>query len=203
MSAKEPLPQRLRLESCTWDGCQQQPSNFDLATHLQGHARDAQARWTPNSSCSWQGCKSKSRFKNQRQFVIHLENIHTKPLLCTKTHCSHKRPFRNEHDLQRHNSTMHCTERPWECPYDFCPSEIRTFARKDKWLQHIQETQHENDAFCPFGHCRLEQVRSGKPFENRKEIGQHFGGEYPLQASRDLDGYPCGLGSCAMIGGRE
>lgn len=186
------------LEGCSWDGCQTSHGINDSAAHLEGHSRDAIAHWSHQCKCTWKGCKSKAKFKTLRQFNEHLANIHTRPLLCTKPHCSCKTPFKNKHDLERHNSTKHSTERPWECPYDSCSSESRTFARKDKWLKHIRETQHENDAFCPFFHCRLKQLRSGQSFGNRKEIVEHFvSGRH---TDGGVEGYACGVGSCAMLG---
>jgi len=178
---------------CTWDECEQQFPEEEFQPHLKIHSRDALSRWSCPSKCTWQGCKSKSRFKTIHQFRIHLDNIHTNLLVCTTSHCPHKKPFRNKHDLERHNSTKHSNQRPWECPYDSCPSEIRTFARKDKWLQHIQEKQHENDAFCPFYHCRLLQVQSSKLFKTRKEIKEHF----KVHAGGDIAAYACALGSCS------
>jgi hypothetical protein len=186
---------------CTWDGCEQtSPGDEELRAHLDDHSSDALAHWTLGSKCTWQGCKSKAVFKALSLFKHHLLNIHTNPLLCTQPRCSYKKPFKNKHELERHNSTQHSVERRWECPYDSCPSESRTFARKDKWLKHIRETQHENDAFCPFYHCSLIAARSGKSFESRKEIGEHFS---DYHAGRAVDGYGCGLGSCENSGRRD
>lgn len=88
---------------------------------------------------------------------------------------------------------QHLDERKWECLYDTCSSDIRTFVRKDKWLKHIREVQHENDAFCPFYHCSLIAAHSGKGFKSRKEIGNHFS---EIHAGKDDDAYGCALGSC-------
>jgi hypothetical protein len=185
---------------CGWNGCQKPHPNDDLGAHLETHSRDALARWVPRSTCTWQDCKSKAKFKTARQLNIHLENIHTKPLLCTRSRCTHKRPFRNKHELERHNSSKHSAERPWECPFDYCPSETRAFARKDKLLKHIREVQHENDAFCPHIHCRFSTIRTWKGFEDRKEIGTHFN---LYHAVRDVDGYGCALWSCGETGKRD
>ena len=181
------------MGKCGWNECQEPYPNDDLDAHLEAHSRDALARWVRQSTCTWQGCKSKAKFKTAHQFNIHLENIHTKPLLCTRTRCTYKRPFKNKHELERHNSSKHSAERPWECPYDYCPAETRAFARKDKWLKHIREVQHENDAFCPYPHCHFSTIRTGKGFEDRKEIGRHFN---LMHSGRDVDGYGCALGSC-------
>jgi hypothetical protein len=186
---------------CTWDGCEQiSQGDEELRAHLDDHSNDCLAHWTPGSKCTWQGCKSKAAFKALSLFKHHLLNIHTNPLLCTQPRCSYKKPFKNKHELERHNSTQHSVERRWECPYDSCPSESRTFARKDKWLQHIRETQHENDAFCPFYHCSHKAAQSSKSFESRKEIGKHFSNYH---AGRAVDGYGCGLGSCENSGRRD
>ena len=183
---------------CTWDGCQQgSPGNKELRDHLSAHSVDALAHWACGSTCTWQGCKSKAKFKTTHQFNIHLENIHTKPLLCTRIGCTYKRPFRNKHELERHDSSKHSAERPWKCPYDYCPSEIRAFARKDKWLKHIREVQHENDAFCPYLHCLSTTIRTEKGFEDRKEIAKHFN---IWHFDGAVDGYGCALGSCGNTG---
>jgi hypothetical protein len=62
-------------------------------------------------------------------------------------------------------------------------------------LQHIRETEHENDALCPYHHCRLTQSATSKQFVTRKEISKHFGAYSTHAESRD-SGYQCGLGSC-------
>ncbi|PMD58790.1 uncharacterized protein K444DRAFT_630472 [Hyaloscypha bicolor E] len=186
---------------CTWDECQQRlPGDKELRDHLSAHSVDALAHWACGSICTWQGCKFKAKFKTTHQFNTHLENIHAKPLLCTRSRCTYKRPFKNEYELERHNSSKHSAERPWECPYDYCPSETRAFARKDKWLKHIREVQHENDAFCLYHHCYFSTIRAGKGFEDRKEISTHFN---LWHSGRAVDGYGCALGSCGNTGKRD
>ena len=32
----------------------------------------------------------------------------------------------------------------------------RTFKRKDKWLEHVEDAQHQLDNFCPVQHCEKE-----------------------------------------------
>jgi hypothetical protein len=180
--------------NCTWVGCQQTADKHDeLKAHLESHSFEARALWTPGSKCTWQGCKSKAVFKSISQMKQHLTNIHSDPLMCTQSRCPYRKPFKNRHDLERHTSTKHSAERKWECPYESCQSEIRFFARKDKWLKHIREVQHENDAFCPFYHCSLMAAQSGQGFESRKEIGKHFSDKH---AGKDDDAFSCALGSC-------
>jgi hypothetical protein len=62
-------------------------------------------------------------------------------------------------------------------------------------LKHIRETEHENDALCPYHHCRSTQSATSKQFVTRKEISKHFGGHSTHAESRE-SGYQCGLGSC-------
>jgi hypothetical protein len=196
---------RLRTSSgrgdCTWDGCQHiSHTDEELRAHLEVHSHEALARWSKGFKCTWQGCKSKAVFKIPSLLKEHLRNIHATPLLCTQRGCPYKKPFRNRDDLNRHESTKHHSGPKWECPYDSCSAETRTFARKDKWLKHIRETQHENDAFCPYYHCNSEAVRSGKTFENRKEIGEHFSDDH---AGINVDACECGLGSCGKTENRD
>jgi hypothetical protein len=197
--AKSLVPEQTKLTShkylrCTWDGCEFSVSSLgDLTNHLTEHSKESWAKWTSHSKCVWQGCKSKAIFKTSKLYGEHLKHIHSHPLLCTSPRCSYKKPFRNQADLNRHNQTAHRKEKKWECPYDSCGAETRTFARKDKWLKHIRETQHENDAFCPFFHCSLQQQKTLKLFANRKEISMHFASQH----AGDPDSrYECALGSC-------
>jgi hypothetical protein len=179
---------------CTWDGCEFSfPSPEDLTNHLIEHSQEVLARWVRHSGCIWKGCKSKAIFKTTLAYGHHLRNIHSHPLVCNAPRCPHKKPFRNDADLDRHNRTAHLKEEKYECPYGSCAAETRTFARKDKWLKHIRETQHQNDAFCPFFHCSLKQRKTLEGFEDRNEIGEHFA----LHHSGDRESrYECGLGSC-------
>lgn len=183
---------------CTFGGCEFiSRSQDELNEHLQAHSTDSLAQWTRGSRCSWGGCTSKAVFKTKRLYQEHLRNIHTTPLLCTQPRCSYKKPFRNEDDLGRHEATKHSAQRNWECPYSSCSSEKKTFARRDKWLKHIRETQHENDAFCPFYHCH--QEASGG-FSCRREIVSHFDW---MHATNKSEARSCALGSCGKSGGIE
>lgn len=139
---------------CFWDGCSYSPLlEPDLARHLKDHTWTASLEWSISANCGWRGCKSKAAFKDYRSHKSHLKNIHTHPLLCTVPKCRYKKPFRNQDDLSRHGSTAHSSLRPYNCPFSDCPEEIKTFARKDKWLKHIRETPHKGDKFCLYYHC--------------------------------------------------
>jgi hypothetical protein len=192
--AAEPTKARISL-ACTWDECEISFSSpEDLTNHLTEHSQEVLARWVRHTGCTWKGCKSKATFKTPKQYSDHLKHIHSHPLVCNTPRCSHKKPFRNEADLDRHKRNAHLKEQKWECPYDSCEAETRTFARKDKWLKHIRETQHQNDAFCPFFHCSLKQQKTSKGFADRKEISQHFASKH----SGDPESrYECALGSCS------
>ncbi|KAM3066627.1 hypothetical protein ACMFMF_010133 [Clarireedia jacksonii] len=161
--------------------------------HLGSH--ESMMPFNAPSRCTWEGCKTKTTFKTSKSYQHHLNNIHLKPLLCSVPRCSHKKPFRNRSDLQRHIDTIHSTNRPYVCPYPTCESETKRFARKDKWLQHIRETQHLNDAICPYHHCV-----SVAEFTSRKEISAHFS-KYHSNYADDgyLASYSCSLGACAEM----
>jgi hypothetical protein len=180
---------------CTWDGCEFSfPSPEDLTNHLIEHSQAVLARWIQPSGCIWQGCRSKAIFKTTLAYEHHLRNIHSHPLVCNAPRCPHKKPFRNHADLDRHNRTAHLKEHRWECPYDSCEAETRTFARKDKWLKHIRETQHQNDAFCPLFHCSLKHRNAMEEFADRKEISNHFASNH----SGDPENrYECEFGACS------
>lgn len=166
----------------------------ELAAHLEIHASHASALWKPSSTCTWQGCSSKAVFKTPGSYSIHLKNLHTHPLVCTTPGCSYKKPFRNEQDRERHNVTAHLKALKFICPYDSCEAEVRSFARKDKWLKHIRETEHQNDAFCPFSHCAaLQQDATKGGFTTRTEISKHFS---VYHTGNREDGYQCALESC-------
>ena len=61
-------------------------------------------------------------------------------LNCTVTDCRHKKPFPRDYELQRHIQYMHCTDRPFCCPYLGCYKGQATssFARPDKLTSHIR-----------------------------------------------------------------
>jgi hypothetical protein len=180
---------------CTWSGCGESVTSQALTDHLSTHALDVLKVLAYPSRCLWQGCKSKASFKTKTSYKDHLTNIHTHPLTCTEYRCSYKKPFRNDGDLGRHKNTVHSSQRKYECPYDSCNAEITNFARRDKWLKHIRETQHFQDAFCPFHHCQLEFGVDSKGFTSRQAISTHFS---RYHAENRTACYDCGLGSCGL-----
>jgi len=182
---------------CTWESCHESKASEEgLINHLLRHAEDAKKGWNRFAVCQWRGCKSKAKFRTQALYNMHLTNIHTNPLLCNASGCTHKKPFRNADDLRRHMRTAHTDERQYGCPYEFCEATTKVFARKDKWLQHIRETEHQDDAHCPYFHCSIKQsLGAGLVFAKRDEIVDHFKGTHSRNYS---ESYECGLGSCGL-----
>lgn len=181
---------------CSWDGCSYNTRfELELTNHLDDHATNAFKDWIAPAGCTWQGCKSKATFKTARSYKDHLNNIHTKPLVCDEPKCTHKRPFRNEADLSRHRSTAHLGLRPYICPYDNCPEEVHTFTRKDKWLKHIRETPHEGDKFCSYLHCQPRNRADSAGFQSREDIVRHFKRTHSTFESAE---WTCALGACAL-----
>ena len=181
--------------SCTWDGCPYgSSSEATLPVHLKQHASSVLRQWSQHSTCMWQGCKSKASFKDERLYKLHLQNIHINPLVCPILKCHHKRPFRDYADLFRHRSTAHSVLRPYVCPFENCPEEVSTFARKDKWVKHIREIPHEGDKFCPYYHC-TEQATLSAGFQTREEISKHFA---KLHSNYESSQILCALGACAF-----
>lgn len=179
---------------CTWTGCDQSIGGEDMTVHLTGHGHEAIERFTAPSRCVWPDCSSKATFKTLSAYKHHLNNIHVKPLICPITRCSYKKPFRNQDDLDRHSATIHSDVKKYECPYESCESETKFFARKDKWLKHIHETLHENDAFCPYYHCVLGEASTSRGFRDRKQISKHFDHKHALNGD---ESYECALDLCA------
>jgi hypothetical protein len=181
---------------CSWEGCPFSAHlEHDLANHLDTHAGVAWTNWAPPSSCAWQGCKSKATFRRISSYESHLGNIHTRPLLCTAPKCKHKTPFRNEGDLNRHRSTARSSQRPYSCPFENCQEQIKTFARKDKWLKHIRETPHDGDQFCPYPHCVIQKRDDSTAFQTREGISWHLG---RYHSSYESETILCALGTCAL-----
>ncbi|CZR53936.1 uncharacterized protein PAC_03818 [Phialocephala subalpina] len=184
---------------CTWDGCLagRTPfsSNAELEAHLESHSISVTENWLGPSRCMWNGCRSKETFRLLSSLNRHLENIHVTPLVCTRHGCRFKKPFRNTHDLQRHVRQVHSGQQSFRCPYKGCEILGISFAGKDKWLQHIQEVEHENDGFCPVSHCEKEARGGFEGFQTRKEISSHIFEEHVRPSSQPRD-YSCGFGGC-------
>jgi hypothetical protein len=182
---------------CTWKGCQSATpfsSGAALKGHLEDHARDVIQRWSRDTECSWSGCVSKAKFKLLSPLRLHLENAHVKPLLCIRPGCSFKRPFRNISDLQRHVQTGHSRTSSFRCPYKECSSSTRIFARKDKWLEHVQDAEHQLDNFCHVQHCEKD-ARYRYEFLSPKEAIKHMFNEHG-GASLDVRDFSCAIGGC-------
>lgn len=191
-TAQKPVKQNVQ---CSWDGCSYSSAlQLDLSQHLNDHGNVTLADWRPFSLCAWEGCKSKSTFKDRRSYGSHIQNIHTLPLVCHVQNCKHKKPFRDQDDLIRHRSTAHSSLRPYVCPFKSCPEEIKTFARKDKWVKHISETSRDGDKFCPYFHCTLNRTEDSTGFQTREEISKHSA---KLHSDFDSVPYLCPLGACA------
>jgi hypothetical protein len=185
---------------CTWKGCLSTlpfSSDAGLETHLQDHAEDIIQRWLGETGCTWSGCVSKAKFKLLSALKLHLENVHVKPLLCVRPRCSFKRPFQNIRDLQRHVQTKHSHTGVFRCPYKDCKSSTRSFARKDKWLQHVQDAQHQLSNFCPVQHCEKEVRGSFQGFQTPKEVVKHMFNEH-AQPSLDVRDFSCAIGGCEI-----
>jgi len=183
------------LQECSWDSCNEANPSRD---HLELHAITARTKWIPNSKCTWEGCLSKALFANLTKYNHHLMNIHTEPLVCTSRGCSYKKPFRNQHDLRRHQITAHAAStKVFECPYPDCEQQTKTFPRKDKWLQHIREVQHPNDALCPYFHCSLVHGDKFGGFKDREAICRHFSHVHSAFQGEEMQ---CGLASCGEEG---
>lgn len=69
--------------------------------------------------------------------------------------------------------------------------------RKDKLIKHIRETQHQDDAYCPFPHCNAEQKFKEIVFKSRKEIVQHY---IRFHTGNATEAFECRLGSCKESG---
>lgn len=179
------------LQECSWESCDESNTSQD---HLEIHAINARNKWSPNSKCTWEGCLSKALFAKLTKYNHHLMNIHTEPLICSSRGCSYKKPFRNQNDLDRHWITAHAAStQVFECPYKSCEQPNRTFVRKDKWLQHIREVRHLDDAFCPYFHCSLVRDGVSGGFNDRKAISRHFSNVHDAFQGK---GMQCGLASC-------
>ncbi|PMD12799.1 hypothetical protein NA56DRAFT_454081 [Hyaloscypha hepaticicola] len=183
---------------CTWKECPTTlpfANDADLELHLKSHAEDVIQRLSNDGSCTWSGY-SKAKFKLSA-LKLHLQNVHVKPLICGHPGCSYKRPFRNISDLQRHVHTKHSQTGVFRCPYKECRSSTRTFKRKDKWLKHVEDAQHQLDKFCPVQHCWIGARGGSVNFENPKEVVKHMldahGG-----TSDQVRHFSCAIGGCEV-----
>ena len=184
--------------------CQQfMASAEELTTGLNNDPELLQQQWIPGTRCLWEGCTSKATFSNLAKFKAHLKNIHTEPLLCQIPRCSHKKPFRHPGDLERHVATIHHRDvRPYICPFENCNSEVKSFARKDKLLKHIRDTEHSGHMFCVFPHCVDYHPERFAGFKTRQEIVAHFKKRHSAVALEHSPPYKwprrCALGHCAL-----
>ncbi|KAH8599994.1 hypothetical protein B0O99DRAFT_611542 [Bisporella sp. PMI_857] len=146
----------------------------------------------------WPGCTSKATFNNKSKYKYHLKNIHVEPVTCGVAGCTYKKPFRSRGELQRHKRAVHTTHHPFVCPFSACDD--RRFPRRDKWLQHIRETVHDGDAFCPYLHCDMSrQFSQSAGFQTRNEISRHFSGWHDTMVRHFyIEPYKCALGMCAL-----
>jgi len=175
----------------------------ELTTGLNNDPELLQQQWIPGTRCLWEGCTSKATFSNLAKFKAHLKNIHTEPLLCQIPRCSHKKPFRHPGDLERHVATIHHRDvRPYICPFENCNSEVKTFARKDKLLKHIRDTEHSGDMFCVFPHRVDYHPGRFAGFKTRQEIVAHFKERHSAVALEHTPPHDrpfrCALGLCAL-----
>jgi hypothetical protein len=149
--------------NCKWRECPSGPfSNIEkYRYHLKTHADSARQDWKNRKdaqtsdtgiTCTWHGCPSGAKYKSEKLFEQHLVNVHINPLVCTVKHCKHTKPFRANHDLQRHIATAHTQKSKYRCPFVYCSHTVKGFPRKDKWIVHLQR-HHDTDP-CPYAHCQ-------------------------------------------------
>jgi hypothetical protein len=69
-----------------------------------------------------------------------------------------------------------------------------SFARKDKWQQHIQE-QHGYETYCPVIHCAKELPESFNGFQSGKEICDHIFNDH-IEPFFIFQSYSCNFGGC-------
>jgi len=177
--------------TCQWRDCSSKirfSSHEEVTLHQRMHGKEVLGNWTTNGRCTWNGCVSKAKFGTRKSLQTHLENIHINPLTCTVPACSHKRPFRNNFDLERHKKTAHTKTRNFECPFPNCDAKPKAFMRRDKWLNHFREIHGEEEAgnlACPLPHCLNPVEESSNPRER-----------FPEHIKKEHGNYECGLGSC-------
>jgi hypothetical protein len=170
-------------------------NDAELERHLESHAEDVIQNRVSDGGWTWSGCHSKAKFKLSA-LKLHLQNVHVRPLICVQPGCSFKRPFRNISDLQRHVRTKHSQTGVFRCPYKECRASTRTFKRKDKWLEHVEDAQHQLDIFCPVQHCWYE-ARGGSGLQNPKEVVKHMFSEHGGTSDKVRD-FSCAIGGCEV-----
>lgn len=175
-----------RAFRCDWPQCSSLvylSNGEERKRHDKLHAQEMSNSWEKGQRCPWPKCSSNATHKSRNLFEVHLNNIHVNPLVCTVEHCKHRKPFRANHDLQRHIATAHNPYAKYVCPYESCADRCRGFSRKDKWLSHLRE--HHNTEWCPFAHCPLRQEH---PLPHSQSTSKHIG-----KAHSNLE---CALKSC-------
>lgn len=169
---------------CDWPQCSSLDPFESIDTHkshIKHHAQEVSNKWSPGQKCTWHRCTSNASQRNRNLFDTHINNIHVNPLLCTVLHCKHKRPFRANHDLQRHIDTAHNVSSRYQCPYSSCRS--RGFIRKDKFIRHLKE--HHDTEPCPYAHC---QRQTDMIPLHQRSISKHIGKAH--------GSFECALGNC-------
>ncbi|PMD16959.1 hypothetical protein NA56DRAFT_752632 [Hyaloscypha hepaticicola] len=178
IASDSPFPPSATAPSeCGWKRCS---SNLSCSTskyraHLKFHAEEARKQWkgaraNGEMKCTWSGCKGKGKYPTEKLFEQHLINIHINPLVCTVKNCSHTKPFRARHDLQRHIDTAHSGTSKYRCPFDFC---TKGFTRKDKWSKHLYD--HHDTEPCPYSHCPDENFVAGVEQSTAEHIAKMHG----------------------------
>lgn len=181
------------LFDCKWKDCSSSDSCSIIEkhrAHLKSHAETAREDWKcqqkakePDGGikCTWNGCMTKAKYKSEKLFEQHLVNIHINPLVCTVKHCRHTKPFRANHDLQRHIATAHAGTSKYRCPFSFCAG--KPFPRKDKWIKHLHD--HHDTEPCPYAHCLDDTFVVGP----EKSTAEHIAKMHGI--------FECGLASCS------
>ena len=179
---------------CKWKGCTSGDTYITIEehrSHVKSHAESAREAWKfqkkgkrtdTGMRCTWQGCTTKAKHKSEKLFEQHLVNIHINPLVCTVKHCKHTKPFRGNHDLQRHIATAHAGKSKYHCPFNFCSVADKGFPRKDKWIKHLQD--HHRTEPCPYAHCLDDTFVACQ----EKTTADHIAKTHGI--------FECGLGSC-------
>lgn len=147
-------------------------------------AESASLSWSIGDKCTWPDCTSAAEFKTVSSFNMHVNNMHTDPLLCSAPNCQHRTPFGRKSDLRRHEQSAHSAERNFVCTVPSCDARVKEFARKDHLWNHMRDLH--DYYFCPLNHCR----RSTKCyFDKPEDVQEHITVEHGP--------YECALNACA------